>query len=219
MNIIRLQRFAYSDAVTEMGPAPSSLPDAVTLWKVDIKINENRIHFEYDKAAQDTLSGRTIETYLKGLVDGNIRPHWSPIRARHAPADPKRRMTPFSIHSNEYRYHVLVLSDMNWQFSEEHVPFKVQNGRDHLYLQALSAWALGSNPAEVGEKPPLGASAKVAAFIANAKQDQIENGGFTGVFWTRFNFYLDLQMDFNGSSVLLPITVDPDVGHPGGSEP
>jgi hypothetical protein len=113
---------------------------------------------------------------------------------------------------------VLYLEDRNWQFSVLHEPFEVEVGRDHLYLHALAAWS-DADGSTAGPVPPVHAQSRVASFLANAAQDQIENGGITGEFWTRFNIYLDLRIRRGADTLLLPIAIDPDVGHPGGTAP
>ena len=114
-----------------------------------------------------------------------------------------------SLRSDVFKYIMFYLDEGNYQFAVDDFPFRVIGEKEPYFFESRCVWKEGIN-VESRKKPILGYPCKVAHFLHFADRDLDENGeGYT----SKFNIYLDLIYT-DGTKV--PITVDPDVGYPGG---
>lgn len=172
---------------------------------------EDELDIYYSGIASHSLATADgFKVYLEKLVDGQEPGKWSP------PNETQPVRSPLSIANRERRYIVVMLDKGNWQYSQDQFPFQVQEGRENFYVEARAAWRSGGQ-FHCDKQPPEGAGARVAYFIAKSEEDLADQGGQD--FRTPFNIYVDLVLrGEDGRERLLPIAIDPDVGHPGGNE-
>lgn len=208
-------RIIDADDVVEMGKLsdriPPDPPTHVIAWQLEITASGGEVNVSYPKVWEFDLNGDKIEKYLEEYAR-------DPDKARgKAPKEdkPDKGKTNLSIRNKEYCYIVFVLANKNVQFSESpQEAFKVEKDNDKFYMEPLCAWLDGTN-FKIGRK--AGPKSRVACFIADSERDQQAS---TQEFFTSFNIYLDLRLkrsDDPRIERLLPIVIDPDVGHPGGN--
>lgn len=142
----------------------------------------------------------TIETIVADVLARTKPANWA------APTNYAPRRSRLSISNKTARYIVFILEG-NCQFADGQVPFKVAKDKDEIYNEARCVWLDDQGEPHITMTPPPGIDAKVGYFIAFSDKD---NSGVPAA----FNIYLDLKFP-DGS--LIPITVDPDVGYPGGN--
>jgi hypothetical protein len=197
------------------GDKPSNeLPKQVLAWKVNWdKVNSELVFF-YELVAPYTLPTGTIEelhAFLNKIISGQD-PGWRAPKSGSG----NTGVSPLSIRHVERSIMVFYLDRANnWEYSKKKLPFQVEVGLEDYYTFARAAVLVGGNVKLVA-KPNDGCNC--ALFIADAASDRADHGiGTDKYFRTSFNIYVDLLTAQPPRR--LPIAIDPDVGHPGGSEP
>ena len=164
------------------------------------------IDISYDQIANYQLPGPDdIETVVNGVLDGTIPLNWrAPVVT---PPSPSR----LSLRNDIATYFVFILEPGNYRFSTDAYPFRIEGGKSSYHYEARCVWPNGAGFTHA-RKPPIGVEARAGYFIAFSNFDLQHSGN--QAFRSNFNIYLDL--DYAGSAPV-PISVDPDVGYPGGN--
>lgn len=190
-------------------------PEEVRFWEIRLRGNAaGEIELSYNRVASYTLlrAGQplpgggtisvdeTIASVVEDIIAGTKPTGWQP------PTNNRPWRSRLSIANNKYRYEVFILEGDNCQFAEQSLPFRVATGKDSYFFESRCVWVDHLNQVHVTLTPPPGVISKIAYFISHSDLD------ISGI-PSPFNIYLDLKFQ-DGS--LVPITVDPDVGYPGG---
>ena len=218
-------RYRFESADTElMGDLTGGIPNKLILWQMNFDEEDDELRLYYRKVAVHTIDSSSgtiteeqLKAYLKQVLDGD-QPDWQPLKA----GTNKTGLTPLSIHHVDRSVMVFVVRKAKrWEFSAGIPPFRVKTGRKQYYMMARAV-ELDGDTVKLVEKP--GTGSRIALFVADAAADRAANG--TGNedkhFRTSFNIYVDLLLkrtDNREQDRRMPIGIDPDVGHPGGSEP
>lgn len=204
-----------TDDTIDMPEPPDPLPTNILMLRLTISVPADEVIVAFDGIYRDKLPlGSTINDHLLPLL--LAEPPWktpTPV------FDPDRELRPLSIQHNAFSYIVIFLGNKNVEYCRESVPFRVKSEKAAFYSGAECVWNDSGKPVH-SDKPSSSIACKVAYFVADGKSDQIRFGKPVGatkkVFTTNFNIYIDVNID--GTKLgRIPITVDPDVGHPGGA--
>lgn len=213
----------YSQDMVKMGNLTGGIPNKLILWQMNFDEENDEFRLYYRRVSTHTIPSSTgtitedqLKAYLKKVVDGD-EPDWNSLKF----GSDKTGLTPLSIHHLERSVMVFVVRKAKrWEFSADAVPFMVKQDRDHHYMMARAV-ELDGETVKLSEKP--GKGCRVALFVADAAADRQQYGtGADKEFRTSFNIYVDLLLKRSDSldeDRRMPIGIDPDVGHPGGSEP
>ncbi len=199
-----------SQKVTNLSEGEFPTAAKIPVWFFRVKIDvdsKGNVSFGYDHAAKKHVSSQTDFDSLIDEAAKFSRPTWGRVLGKNG-------ATPFSIDCVEKCFFVLVLdSNENWEFSSTRAPFEIETGHEQFYFNATRVDPNGNSVVGDGELP----GAKLAYFYGECDLDRKKHGG--GAFQTAFNIYFDLLLYWKGHTHRLPLTVDPDVGHPGGATP
>lgn len=190
------------------GDIPIVAKTPVWFFRVEINVDKSgNITFDYDNAAKEHVNNQEeFDTLIKNAAASKA-PTWGPVRGEEG-------ATPFSIDCVEKCFFVLILHrGRNWQFSSTKAPFEIETGHEQYYFNATRVDPQGNSIVGDGQM----SGAKLAYFYGKCDLDRKSHGG--GDFKTSFNIYLDLLLYWKETPQVLPLTVDPDVGHPGGATP
>jgi hypothetical protein len=184
------------------------LPRKVRLCEIALRANGHRIMLTYSRMCDFNLaSGSEILAEVKKIAQGTY-----PSNFKKGTSN--RRKSELSLNNREYRYLVFVLNEeTNWQFAREVEPFslfkeKGDNPTDlrKYYMNPISFDGSGT-PIKPGSEPYK--KSMVAFFIARGQCRPPSEGD-------RFNIHVDINEE---DDKYIPVMIDPDVGHPGGSTP
>jgi hypothetical protein len=193
---------------TRPGDSPPR-PRAVTLVKIKLSGDAaGVIDVSYSAIANYTLGSQEPIENIVNIVAANPNP--TELTWRIPPALTTPCPSRLSLRNAVASYFVFVLEAGNYRFAADQHPFRVEGGKSDYHYEARCVWKEGINYKH-GRKAPVGKTSKVGYFIAFSDTDLSDSGGQT--FTSSFNLYLDL--DYATGSV--PISVDPDVGYPGGN--
>lgn len=182
-------------------------PTYVTLVRVKlVGDSTGRIEILYYKFANATINNarEAIEGLVNSVMDDINFVTWrDPVVANPKPSR-------LSLSNRDYRYFVFLLESGNYSFASKQHPFRVEAKKANYFYEAKCAWKEGTNYKHE-RLAKTGYPSKHGYFIAFSDEDIVDHGeGFV----SNFNIYLDL--DF-GSGDFVPISIDPDVGYPGGN--
>jgi hypothetical protein len=194
---------------------PDDKPKVGLLCEVDFELSPKapkRLRFYYSRMQSIALGSQTIEEKVAEIATGTLpKPFKKP---RGGP-----RLSSMSLNNRQNAYLIFMLNaDKDWQYARGAPCFTLSDkeGLEKYYMNPIAVDAAG-NPIKVDEKgKPLENSNKatVAYFVAvgdkaNSEHPSNEDG---------FNIHVDLNEESATTARFVPIIVDPDVGHPGGSE-
>lgn len=196
-----------------MGPIdPNDIPDRAFAFYVEFDIQNSEVVLLYKKAYKYDITGfRDLKDKLDYLAKNlaTVIPGWQ------APDVSGQLVTPLSIHNEKNCAIILVLGNKNLNFASQHAPFMVKRGYEDEYVGPCRVQSSG----QIEDNPNVKVDdCKVAFFVANTYK-QHQGGDYNRV---PFNIHVDLKIgvpDSKGQTPLLPIIIDPDIGHPGGSKP
>lgn len=177
--------------------------------QIDQKHIPNPVHISYSRVGDYWLKdGENIKWLVNRVIRGDHIPNW------HTPNynTQGNNLTGLSLESKEARYLVFVLNCSNCQFVKGSLPFRVQVKKDKYHFNPRVAWVTHTNDIKHDLKPDAMAKAKIGYFVARSDKDVSDHNGTSR---SAFNIYLELT--YNNGDV--PISVDPDVGYPGGNYP
>jgi hypothetical protein len=186
----------------------ADLPQKVRLCEIELRANAHRVRLTYSRMCDFKLaSGSEILNAVKRIAQGSYPEDFNK-------AVINRRKSELSLNNSDYRYLIFILSEKtNWQFSREFEPFSLFEGEENnqtdlqeYYMNPQSVDGSG-NSIEPGKEPYK--KSMVAFFIARGHCRPPSEGD-------RFNIHVDINEE---DAKYIPIMIDPDVGHPGGSTP
>lgn len=143
-----------------------------------------------------------------------------PGNYKEEPTPSKKGRTHLSLHADSACYVVIELDDsIAWTYPESSTPFSTIaiDGTDLIFSEPTLCWKNGAGGVSTETITSLGAgkpNAKTnwAYFVFDyGSIPQLERNDF----FVGFNIHVALYPDDAGSPPI-PITIDPDVGHPGG---
>lgn len=178
---------------------------AATFWRLSVRGEDTGvIRIDYTGVLHYVFSEiETIETVLEKLFNNSLPAMGTP--QNHPPTRSR-----LSIESDENLYQIFVLDTVNCQFSQDQVSFFVENSRSAFYGYPRAVWQddlIGQIHLE--QQPSGSVNATVAFFIAGRNSDPNKSP-------VSFNIQLDIIDPEDGG--VIPISVDPDVGFPGGNK-
>lgn len=201
--IARADDVVAMDEVSTRPPPPT--PPAVTMWKIkfrgngDIDLAFTKV-FDYTFAQNETITD-VVEKVVLGTFPAQNQ--WK------TPQNKEPYKSRLSIENNQHRYQLFVLESGNFHFSVEQVAFSVAEDRRAYYVAPRSAWEQSPGVVAIKRVPPEGVAPRVAFFTARSHQDPQVPAGKAAA----FNLHVDLTFP---DGTRIPISIDPDVGHPGG---
>jgi hypothetical protein len=204
-----------SDDTDKMGTLSGKLPPThVIAWRLSVTVDKDgEIDVSYSEAWEFDIAGdETIKTHLEKYARAPDTKYGKKPNERY----PNKTKSNLSIRHKDYSYMLFVVGNKNLQFNEGGEPFEVERNNSSFYLDPLCAWIANG---QINFDREAGPGCRVACFIADSVEDQKAS---TEEFYTSFNIYLDLMLkrtDNPAQTRPLPIIIDPDVGHPGGTEP
>jgi hypothetical protein len=184
-----------------------SKPKNVKFVQVKITGASDVIDISYPYVARASLANTTIESLLNKVMGGAYVPQW---RAPKDFSEDDVQLSRLSLRNKFSTYIVFILDCKNCKFATDDHPFRVQRGKSRYHYDARVAWLTSGGPMHA-PMPAPGAEAKHGYFIAYSDDDLSAQGGSR--FRSNFNFYLELTY---GNAKSVPISIDPDVGYPGG---
>ncbi len=201
-----IQEYAASD------PKPSIAVVRILDFQMLPQQNPNRLEFYFNdinKTIDLSEYANGIDDLLLALAANSIT---YPDTVRMTPP----YETPLSLNNDRDCYVIYVLSAKNWQFCHKKPPFSIGDITltPRIYSEARRVSKAGvAEPGTVGG--PDRYECKIAYFIAHGAKAVIENP-------TRYVHSLNIHVDFiyansQGYDSYMPVDIDPDVRHPGGS--
>jgi hypothetical protein len=165
------------------------------------------VRVSYSRIAHYIFPGQSdIKGLVDSYLDGSFKPGW----VQPTFNDEDEDATGLSLENKTAKYFVFVLKCANCQFAKKQIPFRVEDGKHRYHFNPRVVWKTTSGDVEHEKRPSADAAAKIGYFIALSDNDYGANGNFR----SSFNIYLDL-IDQDGD---VPISIDPDVGYPGGNK-
>ena len=206
-------------------PPGKNLPSKAIIRKIDMPKNSKTLDIQFSTGyAAITLSKTvTIESILKKL-SAKVDPS-----AKIADPYPvgegllKDVSSPISLDLEGDAYVIYVLDDTtSWQFCTTGSPFSIENIKDASGKMKPDFYAL---PRRWGKKSPddtteVDQSHENDASLKECKiAYMVALSAGRGDYIDRFNIHLELivQNKWNKVPILVPIILDPDIRHPGGS--
>ncbi|HMC90986.1 MAG TPA: hypothetical protein VKI45_00870 [Allosphingosinicella sp.] len=169
----------------------------------------NPISVTYTRIAdKDLAPGEAISPIIDDFAKNTFTPAWHQPTFHSSQANSNHPATALSLRENQATYIVFKLNCANCRFVRNNVPFRTQGHKDKYHVNPRVVWLSGGAPTS-GDKPDANANAVIGYFIAYNDVDSQDN---PGEFRSGFNLYLELT-DPSGD---VPISIDPDVGYPGG---
>ena len=207
------------DLDTVAGKKP---PEYATVRRLNFRINPGANEDEPDEL-ELYFTGACVTVkltdYPRGLAElldlvrtGNFA---YPDAGYTKPAAPYK--TQISLNNSAYRYIIYRLSDKkNWQFSHRKPPFSVgeEEAEAKAYFEARRISAKGEEQSGDG---PETHGCRTAYFVADGDLRNSQKplpAGYTDA----YNIHVDLIFKgSDGKPTYVPVDIDPDVRHPGGS--
>lgn len=186
-------------------------PTTAIIREVDIKPGAN-IDIRFSRANHKITLADEAEwrALLKRIGAGNFNFPGS------GDPKPKRPYTsPLSLNCHELSYVVYILTRKNWQFAREGgAPITISSDApDNIYFESRRIDPSGGTNDGWSEKDNC-----IAAYMI-VDGDTASHSG-KGEYVNRINLHVDLESKgANNESLYMPIIIDPDIRHPGGSEP
>lgn len=203
------------DDISPMPTNSPETPEQVLLVKLKLDNTTKGIEVSYAQMAKYTLESEKITAFLSRALEKPDLVKWGTVYA-HKPGEYHSRL---SIKTNELTYIGIVLECTNCRYMSGEEPFRVQSNRKYYYRDARVSWLGKDGKVLDGTKPPASYERAIGYFIARAHKDFKKNGKTqNGVkaFSSSFNIYLELTYP---NEKPVPISIDPDVGYPGGHTP
>lgn len=196
-------------------------PPIALIFEMDLETQQKEISLKYSKVAKiKGLSDRTsFENEMSKIINGSTKLDWQKPERKPDPdagqGNNRTKDTHLSLNAEAplLLYLVFKLSDnWQWQFSSDFYPFMISSddAGKHIFVDA-KRFDSGGNIAAFPGKIVEGS--RYAFFIWNGT-----NLPSSPDFQHRFNIHLEF-LEMAGTSVhsKIPIIVDPDVRHPGGT--
>jgi len=195
----------------ELGPFPAgqNRPVIATVREIDAEVDGD-ISFFFSRGTF-AVDLRTYGGGLPGLVEDVRAGTFQYVD--NLSSRPQPPMTPLSLNNQRLSYVIYKLRSRNWQFARKHPPFSIgKKGKDaNAYFEAMRVDRHGvAEPVD-----PLKA-AKDGSMVAYFIADGAKATGFTGRYVHALNVHVDLLFGSGGRGYM-PLVIDPDVRHPGGS--
>lgn len=213
--------FAETDDIVRMPERPTTAKPADPNWVIFVKAKlsgtDDIIDIKYAKIAKCTLTGssrctddaRNIVKLVNKLVLKQYTPNWIDPDFEENPNDSLSRL---SLQNDQNAYIVFELDCGNCRFVTKDRPFRIERRKAPHHYEPRVAWPVSPTQVEHEKEAPAGVEAKHGYFIAYSDEEMFKNDN---KFRSDFNFYVELLYP---DSKPVPISVDPDVGYPGGNK-
>jgi len=182
-------------------------PVLAVVREVDLRTNGNRITVDFSRSSKllDVSTEQERKALFIQVGSGSFK-FENPGNTKPRPGDP-----PLSANNQFLCYIIYVLTKKNWQFSHDDGPITIEEKADDAIFEAHHIDASGA--LKVPPKPGCRAAYVIAD--ADAAYDA------AGKYQHRINLHVDfISEDENGDpTIFMPIIIDPDIRHPGGTEP
>lgn len=195
-----------------MGPYPYDVRPKLAIireinFKIDRRPTGDELVFYYSRYSRDKplRSQEEFEDLLKEICSPNYR-----FRGRRSqPKEPFS--TSLSLNSKEQRAYVIVkLAPRAWQFARSGQPFRIgaEGAKADAYYEARRVNRQGK--VDPGDDPSEVMNRCMTAYFISDGPKAAQEGNYPH----GFNIYVDLLVSGGDP---MPIKIDPDVRHPGGS--
>lgn len=196
----------------ELDENPDTYPQIATVRELDAEVVGRRISFFFSRGTYFvdlTRYAGGLDGLLRDIREGDF--DYSD-NTSNRPDPPE---SPLSLNNQNLSYVVYKLSDKNWQFCRNHPPFSIgEEVKDlKIYFEARKFTPWGTKErVDIEHQIPVTDDCKVAYFIANGWKAMEPIGEYIHA----INIHVDLVYE-EGSIAYVPLVIDPDVRHPGGS--
>lgn len=187
-------------------------PVVAMVRKVNFSTRGKRILVGFSKAIKsvDVSSPEKLKKLFEEVGSGKFK-----FKGGISPKPKKPFRCPLSLNNQEYCYVIYMLSNKNWQFASKYYPITIESkayNKIGAYAEAARISPDGTIVNDMDEKNDC----RAAYFIANAQAAYESRTNQT--YEHRINLHVDLKFeDDDGKPLLMPVIIDPDVRHPGGS--
>jgi hypothetical protein len=209
-------KYVGPDEITTLGSSQGTKPKKVVFVRLALGVDtvSNNIGVAYTGMATYALGNQSIDTVVKKVVANPSLIKWKRF-ATHAETSgtPRAKISRLSIRNTKNTYFAFVLECNNCRYNTEQIPFRVEKLKKDYLVDSGIAWTKNGVP-DAGDRPPPGFDKAIGYFIANSEEEMKKAQGKN--FRSHFNIYLELTYP---NEEPVPISIDPDIGYPGGHEP
>lgn len=212
-------RILTRDAVAPGENLPTGrIPSKAIIRKIDMPKNVKTLDIKFSAgyAAIALNKTVTIESILKKLAAGTDPSAIIPDPYPTGIGAAKEVSSPLSLDVEGDAYVVYVLDDnTSWQFCTLGSPFSIENIKDDSgkmkpeFYACPRRWDAKANSGVEGKVPLTGCKIAYMIALCAGRGDYVD----------RFNIHLELvvQNQWSKVPIYVPIILDPDIRHPGGS--